>query len=202
MLEQHVNPQDTMSNGTMVNTSQSGNDTGEYHGRAVVLHDPTHLIRVGRWLKGLREKKRLSQTTLAQLCQVTSAHISQIEKGSRFPADALCFQLAQHLGCDPIELSWRVRAEKSPALVRMVSAQESHPSTGSADPRLAALAQTLQDLRNTIPEERYERLLDTIFGVLSPYEIFVEAVQRRTSMTSAGEPPGERGGKRAKKKRG
>ncbi len=202
MLEQHVNPQDTVSNGIMVDTSQTGNDAEEYHGRAVVLHDPAHLIRVGRWLKGLREKRGLSQTTLAQLCQVTSAHISQIEKGSRFPADALCLQLAQHLGCDPVELSWRVRAEKSPALVRMVSAQESSPSTRSADPRIAALAQTLQDLRNTIPEERYERLLDTIFGVLSPYEVFGEAMQRPTSTTSVGEPLGERGGKHVKKKSG
>jgi transcriptional regulator with XRE-family HTH domain len=202
MLEQHVNSQDTVSNGTMVDTPQTGNNAGEYHGRAVVLHDPVPLIRVGRWLKGLREKKGLSQTTLAQLCHVTSAHISQIEKGSRFPADGLCLQLARHLGCDPMELSWRVRAEKSPALLRMVSAQESPLSTRSAAPRIAALAQTLQDLRNTIPEERYERLLDTIFGVLSPYEVFVEAVQRRTSTTSAGAPPGERGGKRVKKKRG
>ncbi len=119
MLEQQVNPQDMMSNGTIVDTPQTGNDAGEYHGRAVVLHDPAHLLRVGRWLKGLREKKGLSQTTLAQLCHVTSAYISQIEKGSRFPADELCLQLAHHLGCDPVELSWRVRAEKSPALVRI-----------------------------------------------------------------------------------
>lgn len=202
MLAQHVTSQDTMSNGTIGDTTRTDNDAAEYHGRAVMLHDPAHLIRVGRWLKGLRDKRGLSQTTLAQLCHVTSAHISQIEKGSRFPADALCFQLAQHLGCDPVELSWRVRTEKSPALVRMVSSQESPLSTHSADPRIAALAQTLQDLRNTIPEERYERLLDTIFGVLSPYEVFVEAVQRRTSTTGVGEPPGERGGKRAKKKSG
>lgn len=202
MVEQHVNPQGTVSNGTMVDTLQTSDDAEKHHGRAVVLHDPAYLIRVGRWLKGLREKKGLSQTTLAQVCQVTSAHISQIEKGSRFPADTLCLQLAQHLGCDPVELSWRVRAEKSPGLVRMVSTQESPLSSHSADPRIAALVQTLQDLRNTITEERYERLLQTIFGVLSPYEVFVETVQRHTSTTSAGEPLGGRGGKRAKKKRG
>ena len=201
MLEQQVKPQDVMSNGTIVDTPQTSNDAGEYHGRAVVLHDPAHLVRVGRWLKGLREKKGLSQTTLAQLCHVTSAHISQIEKGSRFPADELCFQLAHHLGCDPVELSWRVRAEKSPALVRMVSAPEHPSSTDSADPRIAALAHTLQDIRNTISEERYERLLDTIFGVLSPYEVLVETVPRHSSTTSVGASPGERGGKRVKKKK-
>jgi hypothetical protein len=129
---------------------------------------------------------------------VTSAHVSQIEKGTRFPADELCLQLATHLGCDPVELNWRVRVEKSPGLVRMVSAPEDTSPTRSGDPRIEALAQTLQDLRNTIPEVRYERLLDTIFGVLSPYEVFVEAVQRHNSTTSAGEPPGKRGGKRAK----
>jgi hypothetical protein len=58
-------------------------------------------------------------------------YISQIEKGTRFRADEFCLQLATHLGCDPVELNWRVRVEKSPALVRMVSAPEdTSPTNG------------------------------------------------------------------------
>jgi transcriptional regulator with XRE-family HTH domain len=146
--------------------------------------NPNHLIRVGQLLKGLREKRGFSQIELAKLCGVTSAHISQIEKGRRLPADALCFQLAQHLDVNPVELSWRVRAEKSPEAVRLLYDQGQFPISPEApspsDPRIEALVRTLQDLQTTIPEARYERLLDTIFGVLSPYgETLEDRVSQR-----------------------
>ena len=141
-------------------------------------------LRVGRLLKGLREKRGFSQIELAKLCGVTSAHISQIEKGRRLPADALCFQLAQHLEFDPVELSWRVRAENSPEAVRQLYDQGQLPISPEVpsprDPRIGALVRTLQDLQTTIPEARYERLLDTIFGVLSPYgETLEDRVSQR-----------------------
>ena len=140
--------------------------------------NPANLVRVGRLLKGLREKKGFSQTKLAALCGVTSAHISQIEKGRRLPADGLCIQMAQHLDFDAVELTWRVRAEKSPETARILYGQKQPAPTAATtpgrDPRIESLVRALQDLRTTIPETRYERLLDTIFGVLSPYDESIE----------------------------
>jgi transcriptional regulator with XRE-family HTH domain len=166
----------TAGNEAVVDVPMTLAETEAHQGRSVGFPEfshPANLVRVGRLLKGLREKKGFNQIELATLCGVTSAHISQIEKGRRLPADVLCIQLAQHLDFDPVELTWRVRAEKAPETVRMLFGQKQPSSTDATtpdgDPRVESLVRTLQDLRTTIPEARYERLLDTIFGVLSPY---------------------------------
>ena len=39
-------------------------------------------VRLGRRISGLREKRGLSQTQLADLAQVGRAHLSQIENGA------------------------------------------------------------------------------------------------------------------------
>jgi transcriptional regulator with XRE-family HTH domain len=176
MSERHNTLRDTAGKEAVVDVPMTLADAEAHQVRSVGFPEsvhPANLVRVGRLLKGLREKKGFSQIELATLCGVTSAHISQIEKGRRLPADALCIQLAQHLDCDAVELTWRVRAEKSPETVRMLYGQKHHASTTAptpdCDPRVESLVRMLQDLRTTIPEARYERLLDTIFGVLSPY---------------------------------
>ena len=177
MLAQQDTRRGTAGNEVVVEVPMPPAEAKARQGRSVGFPSSSHpanLVRVGRLLKGLREKKGFSQIKLATLCGVTSAHISQIEKGRRLPADGLCIQLAQHLDVDAVELSWRVRAEKSPETARLLYGQQQPSSTAATtpgrDPRIESLVRTLQDLRTTIPEARYERLLDTIFGVLSPYD--------------------------------
>jgi transcriptional regulator with XRE-family HTH domain len=181
MLAQQDTRRGTAGNEAVVEAPMIPAEAEAQQGRSVgfpMSSNPPNLVRVGRLLKGLREKKGFSQIKLATLCGVTSAHISQIEKGRRLPADGLCIQLAQHLDVDAVELTWRVRAEKSPETARMLYDQKQPSSitatTPGRDPRITSLVRTLQDLRTTIPEARYERLLDTIFGVLSPYDDTME----------------------------
>lgn len=181
MLAQQDTRRGTAGNEAVVEVPMTPAEAEALPGRSEAFpmsSNPANLLRVGRLLKGLREKKGFSQIKLAALCGVTSAHISQIEKGRRLPADGLCIQMAQHLDFDAMELTWRVRAEKSPEAARMLYDQKQPASTAATtpggDPRIESLVRTLQDLRTTIPETRYERLLDTIFGVLSPYDESME----------------------------
>jgi transcriptional regulator with XRE-family HTH domain len=181
MLAQQDTRHDTAGNEAVIEVLMPPAPAKARQGRSMELRSSSHPanpVRVGRLLKGLREKKGFSQIKLATLCGVTSAHISQIEKGRRLPADGLCIQLAQHLDIDAVELSWRVRTEKSPETARMLYGQQQPALTAATtpgrDPRIESLVKALQDLRTTIPEARYERLLDTIFGVLSPYDESIE----------------------------
>jgi hypothetical protein len=101
MLEQHVTSQDTARNGTLIDTPQASNATQGYRGRAVVLRDPAPIMRVGRWLRGLREKRGISQTTLAKLCRVTSAHIQGVDVPMR-PAKPNTAHTKPHSSTSPI----------------------------------------------------------------------------------------------------
>jgi transcriptional regulator with XRE-family HTH domain len=54
-------------------------------------------VRLGRRISGLREKRGLSQTQLADLAQIGRAHLSQIENGAVAPRIDTLYVLAEAL---------------------------------------------------------------------------------------------------------
>jgi transcriptional regulator with XRE-family HTH domain len=130
------------------------------------------LLAFGHLIKGLREKKEVTQAELAERIGVSAPYISQVELGRRIPVDALCIKLAEALNYDIRDLVDRARKARSPETERTLSQYSASQRKGKdrrADPRLQDLEEQLRRLKAILPTERYDRLLDTIHGVLEPY---------------------------------
>lgn len=122
--------------------------------------------RFGYYVRGRRQYKGLTQDALADSCGVTGVHISQIERGRRFPADALCVKLAKALDCNPRELTRRAYTARSPETARLLfpssGPQSSGPQVQPLSPYFQELQTSLLELEQQWPKERYEQLLETL----------------------------------------
>jgi transcriptional regulator with XRE-family HTH domain len=140
------------------------------------------LLAFGHLIKGLREKKGGTQAELAERIGVSAPYISQVELGRRIPVDALCIKLAEALDYDVRDLVSRARKARSPETETTLSRYNAHQRKrreGATDPRLQDLEEQLRRLKAILPTERYERLLDTIQGVLEPYLAHVARTSKR-----------------------
>ena len=54
--------------------------------------------------RGLRNKKNISQETLAEICNLDRTYISLLERGLRQPSLSTIFSIAQALSTTPSEL--------------------------------------------------------------------------------------------------
>jgi len=122
--------------------------------------------RFGSYVRGRRHYKGLTQDALADSCGVTGVHISQIERGRRFPAVALCVKLAAALECNPHELTRRAYTARAPELARVflpsAGPQSSGPQAAPVSPYFQELQASLVELEQQWPQERYEELLKTL----------------------------------------
>jgi transcriptional regulator with XRE-family HTH domain len=140
------------------------------------------LLAFGHLIKGLRERKGVTQAELAEQIGVSAPYISQVELGRRIPVDALCIKLADALNYDIRDLVDRARKVRSPdteATLAQYNAHRRKRGAGTADPRLRELEEQLRRLKAILPTERYERLLDTIHGVLEPYTAHLARTGKR-----------------------
>ena len=140
------------------------------------------LLAFGHLIKGLRERKGVTQAELAEQIGVSAPYISQVELGRRIPVDALCIRLAEALNYDIRDLVDRARRVRSPeteATLAQYNAYRRKRGAGAADPRLRDLEEQLRRLKAILPTERYERLLDTIQGVLEPYTAHLARTSKR-----------------------
>lgn len=140
------------------------------------------LLAFGHLIKGLREKKGVTQAELAERIGVSAPYISQVELGRRIPVDALCIKLAEALSYDIRDLVDRARKVRSPeteAALARYNAYQRRRGARAVDPRLKDLEEQLRRLKAILPTERYERLLDTIQGVLEPYNANLGRAGRR-----------------------
>jgi transcriptional regulator with XRE-family HTH domain len=109
---------------------------------------------------------------LAEQIGVSAPYISQVELGRRIPVDALCIKLAEALDYDMRDLVDRARKARSPETETTLSqynADQRKKRGHAEDPRIRELEEQLRCLRAILPAERYERLLETLQGVLEPY---------------------------------
>ena len=62
------------------------------------MTDEINYFKLGEKIKSARERKNLTQEQLAELCQLSAAHIGHIERGTRTPSLETIFRVAVSLG--------------------------------------------------------------------------------------------------------
>ncbi len=71
---------------------------------------PAPLATLGRNVRTLREKKKLTQEGLGELAELHATYVSDIERGVRNPSALILLKLAKGLGIEASELFRGVHA--------------------------------------------------------------------------------------------
>ena len=138
-------------------------------------------LSLGQFIKGRRQKKGFTQQQVADFCRVTGVHISQIERGQRFPAAPLCLKLADILDFDPRDLARRAPTARSLEVARAArvlfersDVPEIKTPEPQGSPQLQEFHDWLKDLDQSWPEERFAQLLETLFKMVECASILAQ----------------------------
>lgn len=68
---------------------------------------------LGSSIKKLREQKKITQESLAELADIHTSYIGQIERGLRYPSLKVLFKIADALNVKPAELLKNINSKKN-----------------------------------------------------------------------------------------
>lgn len=79
-------------------------------------------VALGKRLRAVRKARKLSQEKLGELCDVSTAHIGHIERGTRIPSVDVLFRLsvALQVGLDELVLDSRADSD---GILKSISAR-------------------------------------------------------------------------------
>lgn len=105
-------------------------------------------VALGKRLRDIRKAKGLSQEKLGELCDISTAHVGHIERGTRIPSLEVLFRIAVELGIGLDELVFDSRDDSDGILksIAVLLASKDSEKVRTFLTTVKALADKIDDL--------------------------------------------------------